>query len=548
MKKLHRSTFLFVLLFFSLIQGLRAEIFYPWKDTYIGALEGKAWCGLVLAPHQEAVFAFRFKVEKDGQSADGNDIFYLISEVGPQSPDGMYARLKVDLSLPFKKGNETPIFIKPSPDSDTLLLEWSRQDEGTIIGRIRAPEGIKLHLVHYFPWNFRGRYSILADGQIKGESSSSKIYHYLLWTSPQGELITASQEETTLSYSTENERVLYFVAGVGESDSVLSNHIYRYKNRKTIDSILNDEREIYEKKRVKIEGLYWNATEAITNNLFWMTLYQAGNHRLYTPAGRTWIFPAPGGGLDHWTIFEWDSFFNALEASVESSKHARDIIKAVLDTQYPNGNIPNWRGRFSGSSDRSQPPVGSYAVLKLFLKFGDLDLLKHAYPSLQKWHSFWKDVKPNGQHRRDGNRDGLLEWGSDTELLAQSVPQWEQGVDGRQRAMWESGMDDLPSWDKTSFDAEAQTLNLNSVDLNSLYTLDAWCLAQMANILDKTADHQSYLTEYETMKELINKNLWNEREGFYFDRYWDGKFSDKKQLQTSSRSWPVFLTRKELCG
>jgi hypothetical protein len=527
MKKLKIYIIFFLLCCF-LNQGLKAEIFYPWKETYIGALEGKAWCGLVLAPHQESVFAFRVKIEKEGQFADENDIFYMISEVGPQSPDGMYARLKIDLSLPFKKGNETPIFIKPSPDSDTLVLEWSRQDERTVIGRIRAPKGIKLHLVHYFPWNFRGKYTFIDEGQIKGESLSSKKFHYLLWTSPEGKPADSSPDEPVLSFSTEKERFVYFIATVGDSASALSSHIYRYKNRKTIDSILKDEEEIYEKKRVKIEGLYGNAAEAITNNLFWMTLYQPGNHRLYTPAGRTWIFPAPSGGLDHWTIFEWDSFFNALEVSVESSKHARDIIKAVLETQYPNGNIPNWRGRFSGSSDRSQPPVGSYAVLKLFLKLGDLDLLRYAYPYLQKWHSFWKDEKANGQSRRDGNGDGLLEWGTDTELLAQSVPSWEQDAEGKERAMWESGMDDLPSWDEASFSPETQTLNLNSVDLNSLYALDAWCLAQIANILNRTADHQSYLSEYEAMKELINNSLWDEKEGFYFDRFWDGRFSKKK--------------------
>ncbi len=527
MKKLKIYIIFFLLCYF-LNQGLKAEIFYPWKETYIGALEGKAWCGLVLAPHQESVFAFRVKIEKEGQFADENDIFYMISEVGPQSPDGMYARLKIDLSLPFNKGNETPIFIKPSPDSDTLVLEWSRQDERTVIGRIKAPTGIKLHLVHYFPWNFRGKYAFIEEGQIKGESLSSKKFHYLLWTSPRGELADSSQDEPVLSFSTEKERFVYFIAAVGDSASALSSHIYRYKNRKTIDSILKDEEEIYEKKRVKIEGLYGNAAEAITNNLFWMTLYQPGNHRLYTPAGRTWIFPAPSGGLDHWTIFEWDSFFNALEVSVESSKHARDIIKAVLETQYPNGNIPNWRGRFSGSSDRSQPPVGSYAVLKLFLKLGDLDLLRYAYPYLQKWHSFWKDEKANGQSRRDGNGDGLLEWGTDTELLAQSVPSWEKDAEGKERAMWESGMDDLPSWDEASFSPETQTLNMNSVDLNSLYALDAWCLAQIANILNYAADHQSYLSEYEAMKELINNNLWDDKEGFYFDRFWDGRFSKKK--------------------
>ena len=30
------------------------------------------------------------------------------------------------------------------------------------------------------------------------------------------------------------------------------------------------------------------------------------------------------------------------------------------------------------------------------------------------------------------------------------------------------------------------------------------------------------------MKELINTFLWNPREGFYFDRHWDGRFSTHK--------------------
>jgi hypothetical protein len=94
--------------------------------------------------------------------------------------------------------------------------------------------------------------------------------------------------------------------------------------------------------------------------------------------------------------------------------------------------------------------------------------------------------------------------------------------------MRESGQDDLPNWDKASFDQNTQTLNMNCIDLNSLYALDAWCLAQIADILKRRSDYLRYLSEYETMKELINKNLWDEREGFYFDRYWDGKFSEKK--------------------
>ncbi|TET26211.1 MAG: hypothetical protein E3J76_00520 [Candidatus Aminicenantes bacterium] len=523
---------IFLIIFFLfcfLIQGLDAEIYYPWKDVYIGSLEGKAWGGLVFALNRENVFAFRIRIKKGDEIADGVDLLYLISEVGPHSPDGQYARIKMDLSLPFGKEKDTPILKKPSSKSNTLIFEWSRQDERTVVGKIKGPKDIDIHLIHYFPWDFRGTYKLLADGQVKGEAGSQKKFHYLLWTSRKGDLINESEkEELTLAFSTEKKREVYFVVGIGEDVRILRNHIYRYKNEKTIDSFLREEEKRYRKKRVKIKGLYEGAAKAITNNIFWMTLYQPGNHRLYTPAGRGWISPKPDGTPDHWTIFEWDSFFNALEVSIESTKHANEILRSVIETQYPNGNIPNWRGRFGGTPDRSQPLIGAYVVRKFFQKTGDSELLRFAYPYLKKWHSFWKDEKPNGQARRDGNGDGLLEWGSDTELLSPDVPPWEEEASGKTRAMWESGQDDSPNWEEAFFDEGTGTLTMNCLDLNSLYTLDAWCLAQMASVLDEKFDYESYMAEYERMKEMINLNLWDEKEGFYFDRHWNGKFSKKK--------------------
>jgi hypothetical protein len=508
---------------------VRGEIFYPWKDVYIGALEGKAWFGLVIAPSKDVVFAFSLKVQKETQIAAGYDLFYLISEVGPHSPDGAYARIKADLNLPFKQGNDTPILIKPASPSDALTMEWSRRDEKTVIGRIRAPKYAELQIEHYFPWNLAGKYLLLSDGQVQGESEGSAKVYYLFWTDRKGETKTSPEgKDLSLAFSMEEQRTIYFVAGVGDNPKSVSDHLYRYKNTESIDSLLQEEEERYSNNRVKIDGLFKGVTEAMTNNLFWMILYQPDHHRFYTPAGRRWIFPQPNGLSDHWTIFEWDSFFNALEISIESERHVRDVVKAVLETQYPNGNIPSWRGRYGGTPDRSQPPVGSYVVLKLFGKLGDLDLLKFAYPHLKKWHSFWKAPKPNGQLRRDGNNDGLLEWGSDAELVAGAVPPWEEKASGKSRAMWESGQDDLPNWQEASFSNETGTMTMNCLDLNCLYALDAYCLSQMANILNIPEDYASYLDQYEHMKELINSKLWNEREGFYFDRHWDGRFSTRK--------------------
>jgi hypothetical protein len=407
-------------------------------------------------------------------------------------------------------------------------LEWSRQSEKTVIGRIFVPAGIEVDLIHYFPWDSEGTYQGLADGQIRGESATPEKHYYLFWTSREGILAENLPEESlVLRFSEKKKRNLYFVASVGQDMRILGNQIYRYQNEAIIDKFLEEEENRYQRKRVKIEGLYEGVEEAITNNLFWMTLYQPGYHRLYAPAGRRWIFPTENG-RDRYTIYGWNSFFNALLLSVESVKHAKDVIRSVLETQYPNGNIPQWKGKSGGTPDRSQPPIGSYVVWKCFQRDGDRDFLRYAYSFLRRWHAFWRTQKTNGQARRDGNRDGLMEWGSDTNLISSWVPSWEEDASGETRASWESGQNDLPNWDRAVFSEATGTLTMNCVDLNSLYALDAWCLAQMARILKNEQDFIRYTEEYQQMKDLINDKLWNEADGFYYDRYWDGRFSQKK--------------------
>lgn len=506
------------------------EVYYPWKNTFIGALDPRAWPGIVVVPSPASGFAFAPKVYRQDKLAEFHDFFYLVSEVGPHSPDGLYASMKFDLRLPFKKRRETPIFLKPTLDDYVMLVEWSRRDEQTVVGRYRFPAILdRVVLVFYFPWDFKGNYYYLpASGYIHGQSAARPNEQFLCWLSLTPEKVEPVGNELHLTFRVKGETELHFAVGSGESLEIINDRIYRFRSGGAINDILKEERLAYNKKRLQVTGLYQGAAEAITNNLFWMSLYQNGHHRFYTPAGRGWIFPRPDGQPDHWTIFEWDSFFNSLEIAVESQKLASDVVRAVLQTQYPNGNIPNWRGRFNGTPDRSQPPVGSFAVLKLFLKTGDRELVQFAYPYLKKWHQFWTEPLPGGHPRRDGNNDGLLEWGSDAGLVAGEVPPWEKEASGKQRAMWESGQDDLPNWDEAGFNDRTGTMEMNCVDLNSLYALDAYCLARLAEFLGQEEDRKKFLEEYERIKKLVNLYLWNEKEGFYFDRHWDGRFSTRK--------------------
>jgi hypothetical protein len=325
------------------------------------------------------------------------------------------------------------------------------------------------------------------------------------------------------------DRTIAFAAGVGEDPEAVSRRLTRYRNVESIGDLIDEEARLYEEKRVKVRGLYAGVAEAITNSLHWSILYQADGHRFYMPPGRAGIFPGPDGRPDLWMTGGESAFLDVLAVSLESQKLAVDALASLLETQYPNGSVPGWRSHSGGSGDRSQPPIGAYVTLKLFERLGDMEILRTSYPYLQRWHEFWTERRSDGgPPRRDGNGDGLLEWGTDTALVGKNAPSWERNASGRMRAGWESGQDDLPNWDDAPFNEGTGTLAMNCVDLNALYALDAWSLAEMASVLGREADAERYRGQYERMKALVNARLWNDREGFYFDRYWDGRFSVHK--------------------
>jgi hypothetical protein len=67
---------------------------------------------------------------------------------------------------------------------------------------------------------------------------------------------------------------------------------------------------------------------------------------------------------------------------------------------------------------------------------------------------------------------------------------------------------------------------MNCIDLSALYALDSEMMMEIASILGKKQDAEKFKKEYETIKKKINQLLWNK--DFYFDRFWDGKFSTHK--------------------
>jgi putative isomerase len=261
--------------------------------------------------------------------------------------------------------------------------------------------------------------------------------------------------------------------------------------------------------------------------MFWNTLYAGPAQSPFPSISRAWAKNFGG-----WVVGEWDCFFGTLLSSVEDKAQTQDAVRAILSAQTETGVVPNVASGSGITPDRSQPPVGAYTVWKVYQRFRDRDLLVWAYPRLTKWHEWWLRDRGDGQPWRDGNRDGLLEWGSDRGHTA--------SLGGRgsiRQAKWESGMDDSPMYDDARYDARTYTLNLNDVGLNSLYALDAECLSKLARELGLEEDSKRFSAEYEAMKRLIRARLWNERTGIYQNRFWDGTFSPR---MSPTNFYPLF--------
>jgi len=264
------------------------------------------------------------------------------------------------------------------------------------------------------------------------------------------------------------------------------------------------------------EGCY----RAVTSVMNWMTVFDQIHGLPYSPVSRSWIDNYMVRiGFDRTTRGPltglWDSFVHALLHSVNDRSLAESNIRVVLgDHALMNNTYPtNYMVSDFLSGDRSQPPLGAIAAWKLYRRFGNTELLEWLYPRLKRWREWWKK-------RRDGNRDGLLEWGSNLDVE-------KVGNDAGTlfAAKCESGMDNSPLYDEADYDQAAGTMNLSDVGLNALFAADALYLAKIADALGKQTDKETLEIEYQALAARINSNLWNDESEAYMDRFWNGDFS-----------------------
>ncbi len=270
---------------------------------------------------------------------------------------------------------------------------------------------------------------------------------------------------------------------------------------KGIEAAIEKQKAAYEKS-IADTGANGPIVDAIETTLGWDTIFEPEKGRVISPVSRVWSV-----GWGGYVLFDWDTFFAATLASVGDKDLAYANALEILREETAQGFVPNY-ARAGGwkSSDRSEPPVGAITVLGLYNKFHDKWFLEDAYEPLLKWNRWW------AAHR---DVQGYLAWGSDGDNQPANLDDDSRGT--HQGAEFESGLDNSPMYDGTTYNAKTHLLEVADVGLMSMYVADCDALEEIAGRLGKTAD-AAELKERAARYRARLATMWDEKTGIFLNR------------------------------
>jgi len=204
-------------------------------------------------------------------------------------------------------------------------------------------------------------------------------------------------------------------------------------------------------------------------------------------------FVAPNADMFKEDQFYWDSYFIILGLVVSKKiKLAKGIVNNFVYL-HKRFNIIPARNRFYNLGI-SQPPFLTSMALEIYSRTKNKNWLKKvAKVASKELKNYWmQNKKP------------------ETRLVYRGLSRYCDHHVCHEASEHESG------WDMTSrFNAEC--LNYLPVDLNSLLYKYEKDLAKIYLILKKESEEKEYLKKAEKRKKDMNRLMWNEELGFFFD-------------------------------
>lgn len=242
--------------------------------------------------------------------------------------------------------------------------------------------------------------------------------------------------------------------------------------------------------------------DAIETTLGWDTIYEPETQRVISPVSRVWSV-----GWGGYVLFDWDTFFAATMAGIGDKDLAYANALETLHEETAQGFVPNYaRAGNWKSADRSEPPVGAITVLRLYRKFHERWFLEDAFRPLLSWNRWWNE------HRQ---MQGFIVLGSDVDNQPANPDDGSKGT--WQGAVFESGLDNSPMYDGTFYNPQTHLLEYADVGMTSLYIADCEALAEIADVLNKTAEAKELKDRAERYRAKL-ATLWDDRAGVFLNK------------------------------
>jgi len=260
-----------------------------------------------------------------------------------------------------------------------------------------------------------------------------------------------------------------------------------------------------------------DAHAAMQGCVAWNTVYDPSGDRVITPVSRLW-----NCGRGGYVLFCWDTYFAGYMAGVDTKALAYANVIEMTREITENGFVPNvaqasGRAAFeTRSRDRSQPPVGSLVARELYRQHRDAWFLEDVFEDLLAWNRWWPANR---------DTDGYLCWGSNPFLPENGDAGDMTQPNSALGAALESGLDNSPMYDGVPFDDQRHQMRLADVGLMSLYITDCEALADIADILNKSAKATALRLRAQDYRRRL-ADLWDRDTGMFLNRRLDtGEFS-----------------------
>lgn len=232
------------------------------------------------------------------------------------------------------------------------------------------------------------------------------------------------------------------------------------------------------------ESFYRNNTVDCEFSKLYCKCLSVMKTQLLSPEGRMDKIWSTPDRLPHRGMWLWDSVFHALGHRNYDIEIAKQLILSLIPHQSENGMLPHHMTPMK-SSEISQPPVIAWGAWKIYESSGDREFLKQIFNCNSKF----------------------LRWCNEARCHTEEpLYVWHVSDDENCRCD-ESGMDNSPRFDSV--------VSLQAIDFSCFMANE---MRYMKIIADELGESGSFYEKaYEDIKNAINKKLWDNEDGFYYD-------------------------------